>query len=322
MPLRLLLLLLFPVVLAGCNPDPNPGPRIDLVGSTSPPFLSSSRLSSLPADTFTTRVFAEARDNENGPALTRLRITVDYTPNRNPYIYPTSTAFDPALVPKENQPLVFLDSVLAPGQRSIAFQYRAVTRSTTGRERWTFQVEDVEGRTSQRAYQLTLRNTDSAQVFHRYPLRLQAPLARTSRSFVMLSSGIVLPAFAVGPSPSQAANRDSIDLVYQSITGGQPGLAAPADPTLTLTGWPRKRATEFRRTALNATDFGNTDTVPELLAAFAAGTAFTPSTRTGSLSKAQVVAFRTATGKTGLLLVEDFATAPATAILMQVRITK
>ena len=113
--------LLFSVLLSGCNPEPNPGPRIDLVGSTSPAFLSSDRLSTTPADTFTTRLFAEARDTVNGPALTRLRITVDYTPTRNPYTYPTTTAFDPALVPKDTLPLVYLDSVLAPANAPLRF---------------------------------------------------------------------------------------------------------------------------------------------------------------------------------------------------------
>ena len=314
--------LLFSVLLSGCNPEPNPGPRIDLVGSTSPAFLSSDRLSTTPADTFTTRLFAEARDTVNGPALTRLRITVDYTPTRNPYTYPTTTAFDPALVPKDTLPLVYLDSVLAPGKRAIAFQYTAVTRSTSGRERWTFQIEDAEGGSNKRSYQLTLRNPDSLLTYHRYTMRLQAPRTRKSRSFATLASGLMLPAFAVGSSPDQRANRDSVDLVYQSISGGQPGLAAPADPTVTLTGWLQKRATEFRRTTLDANAFGSADTAPELLAAFNVGIAFTPRTRTGSLSKGQVVAFRTASGKTGLILIEEFPTAPAAAIQAQVRITK
>ena len=153
-------------------------------------------------------------------------------------------------------------------------------------------------------------------------MRLQAPRTRKSRSFATLASGLMLPAFAVGSSPDQRANRDSVDLVYQSISGGQPGLAAPADPTVTLTGWLQKRATEFRRTTLDANAFGSADTAPELLAAFNVGIAFTPRTRTGSLSKGQVVAFRTASGKTGLILIEEFPTAPAAAIQAQVRITK
>lgn len=326
MRLRLLPLLASPLLLVGCNPEPNPGPRIDLVGSTTPAFLSADRSSTTPADTFTTRVFAQARDTLSGPALTRLRITVDYSPYRNPYIYPTTTAFDPKLVPKETTSFVYLDSVLAPGKRAVAFQYTAVTRSTSGRETWTFQVEDTEGASNKRSYRLTLRNTDSLLTYHRYTLRLQAPRTRNSRSYLALSAGLALPAFALGASTAQ--NRDSIDVVYLPLGVGARGLAAPADPTVPLAAWSpgSKRATEFRRTAVGFTfnNFTEADTTPELLAAFNAGTAFAPSTRTGTLTKGQVVAFRTAgeKPKVGLLYIEDFPTAPQAAILLQVRITK
>jgi hypothetical protein len=327
MRLRPFLLLASPLLLlAGCNPEPNPGPRIDLVGSTTPALLSADRSSTTPADTFTTRVFAEARDTLNGPALTRLRITVDYSPNRNPYVYPTNTAFNPDLVPKETTPFVYLDSVLAPGKRAAVFQYTAVTRSTSGQETWTFQVEDTEGASNKRSYRLTLRNADSLLTYHRYTLRLQAPRTRGSRSYLTLLSGLALPAFALGATTAQ--NRDSIDVVYVPLGVGARGLAAPADPTVPLAAWSptSKRATEFRRTAPGFTfnNFTEADTAPELLAVFNAATAFAPSTRTGVLTKGQVVAFRTAGAKpkVGLLYVEDFPTAPQAAILVQVRITK
>jgi len=314
-----ILLLFSPVLLlAGCNPEPNPGPRIDLVGSTAPPLLSSNRLSTVPADTFTTRVYAEARDG--GPVLTRLRIVVDYIPLRNPFEYPTPiTNFNPKDGPKDLQ-FVYLDSVLAPGTRAIAFQFRAVTRSTSGSERWEFQVEDEENRSNKRGYQLTLRNIDSLLVFHRYTLRLQAPTNRGARSFASLSSGLALPAFSLGSR--SAENRELIDLVYAPITGQRPGLASPNDPLLPLTGWATRRATELRRTTINPTDFAGIDTQAEIQAAFDNGVVFPSATRTGTLTQNQVVAFRTIDRKVGVMLVESFPTAPTAAIQMQVRVTK
>lgn len=315
---RLLLLLAPPLLLAGCNPEPNPGPRIDLVGSTSPQLLSASRTSTVPADTFTTRVFAESRDTMNGPALTRLRITVDYVRNRNPYIYPVGAAFDINQVPAETAPLVYLDSALAPGKRAMVFQYTAVTRSTSGKETWTFQVEDTEGASNKRSYVLTLGNPDSLLTYHRYTLRLQAPLTRSSRSYLALSAGLALPAFALGPTT--AANRDSIDVVYLPLAGGARALAAPIDPGLTLRNWATRRRTEFRTTTLNEAAFTAADSNAELLAAFGTGT--TPSTNTGALVIGRTIAFRTASNKTGLLYVDAFPTAPRPAVQLRVRITK
>jgi hypothetical protein len=318
---RLLLLFASPLLLlAGCNPEPNPGPRIDLVGGTSPALLSASRTSTVPADTFSTRVFAESRDTVSGPPLTRLRITVDYVRNRNPYIYPVGIPFDPDRVPTEKAPLVYLDSVLAPGKRAIAFQYSAVARSTSGKETWTFQVEDTEGASNKRSYVLTLRNPDSLLTYHRYTLRLQAPLTRKSRSYLALSAGLALPAFALGPTT--AANRDSIDVVYLPLAGGARALAAPADPALTLRSWATRRRTEFRTTTLNEAGFTAADSPAELLAAFTAGTVLTTPTNTGVLTKGQVIAFRTASNKTGLLYIDDFPTAPQLAVQLRVRITK
>ncbi|WBO84262.1 hypothetical protein [Hymenobacter yonginensis] len=316
---RLFPLLASPLLLlAACNPEPNPGPRIDLVGSTTPALLSASRTSAVPADTFSTRVFAEARDTVNGPALTRLRITVEYFRNRNPYIYPSP--YNPDQVPTEDDPLVFLDSLLPAGKRAQVFQYTAGTRSTSGQETWNFQVEDTEGASNQRSYVLTLRNPDSLLTYHRYTMRLQAPLTRKSRSYLALSAGLALPAFALGPRTAQ--NRDSIDVVYLPLAAGARALAAPADPALTLRAWTTRRRTEFRRTTLNQAGFTAADSQAELVDAFATGTPLTPTTNTGVLTKGQVVAFRTITNKTGLLYIEDFPTAPRPAVLLQVRITK
>ncbi|WBA41299.1 hypothetical protein [Hymenobacter canadensis] len=315
---RLLPLLASPLLLAGCNPEPNPGPRIDLVGSTTPPLLSASRSSTVPADTFTTRVFAESRDTVNGPALTRLRITVDYFRNRNPYIYPNP--FDPDRVPTEKEPLVYLDSLLPAGKRATVFQYTGGTRSTSGKETWTFQVEDTEGASNQRSYLLTLRNVDSLLTYHRYTLRLQAPLTRQSRSYLALSAGLALPAFALGPRTAQ--NRDSIDVVYLPLAAGARALAAPADPALTLSNWTTRRRTEFRTTTLDEAAFTAADSPPELLAAFAAGAPLTPSTNTGALVIGRTIAFRTASNKTGLIYVDAFPTAPRAAVQLRVRITK
>ena len=324
------LLLLALGALAACNPDPAAGPRIDLVGSSR--LLSASRSSTVPADTFTTRVFADVPDGESA-LLRRLSIRVEYSPSRNPYRYP-ATGFTPDSLPRDARPLTFLDSVLTgKQQQSVAFQFMAGTRTTSGREQWVFEAEDTDGRTRRRSFRLTLRNADSLLTYHRYSLLLPAPTSPGSRSYLALLPGLALPAFSLRRLPE---NQALIDLVYLPLPNGARALAAPNDPLLRTTNplfragsWLAPRATELRATTLDSAAFAANDTEPELLAAFASGTALPLATRTGPLTArgreaGRVFAFRTADTrqKTGLLFIQSFPTAPAAAIRLQVRLTK
>lgn len=302
------------LALAACNPDPNPGPQIDLVGSSR--FLSTDRRTTTLGDTFTTRIYAQSRDTSNGPELRHLRIRVEYAPTFNPIVYP-APPFDPTNFPKDN--LIYLDSTLKAGQRQIAFQFTAGNRTTSGRENWTFEVEDADGRVSSRGFRVAVRNNDSALVYHRYTLRLPAPNLPAARRFLALRPGLALPAFTLRTS---AANQALIDLVY--LPGAGSSLAAPNDPLLNsaLASWTTRRATQLRSTSLTQANFESLDTETELTNAFTTGSAFTPATRTGALTKGQVVAFRTADNSTGVIFVQDLLKAPTPAALLQVRVTK
>ena len=322
----LFLLLLAPVLLASCNPDPDPGPRIDLVGSTR--FLSASRTSTTPADTFTTRVFAETqKDTETN--LNRLRITVQYSPTRNPYVYPVTGGYDYKNIPSDAGALIYLDTVLAGAQqRSVAFQFTANTRTTSGRELWTFEAEDANGKLSRRSFQLTLRNPDSLLTYHRYTLLLPAPTRPGSRSYLALLPGLALPSHAVRQNPE---NQALIDLAYLPLPNGARALASPNDPLLMRNNplfragnW-TNRVTQLRATGLDSTSFSTTDTEAELRAAYSNGTLLPNPTRTNPLTTrgaGRVLAFQTADGKTGLIFIQSLPTAPTAAIRMQVRITK
>jgi len=320
-----LLLLLAPVLLASCNPDPDPGPRVDLVGSTR--FLSSSRSSSVAADTFTTRVFADKR-NDADPDLRRLLITVEYKPMRNPYVYP-NVGFDYGSIPSD-APLVFLDSMLTGAQRqAVAFQFTANTRSTPGREIWRFKAEneDGQGEETQRSFTLRYRPTtaDSLLPYHRYDMVLPAPTAPGSRSYLSLLPGLSLPSYSLRQIPD---NRQLIDLVYLNLPDGGRALASPTDllfKARTSFWTTERRQTQLRATALDSAGFLGVATQAGLEAAFAAGTPFGEVTHTDPLTirgGRRVIAFRTADNKTGLIFIRALPTTPVAAISMQVRVTK
>lgn len=316
MRFQLLFALLSLGLLAACNPDPNPGPRLDLIGSSR--FLSTDRVTNTPGDTFTTRLFAQARDTSNGPELRHLRIRIGYTPTFNPVVYPVSTVVDLNSFPQDE--LVYLDSTLKPGTRQVAFQFTAGSRTTSGREQWTFEVEDADGTKNSRGFRVAVRNNDSALVYHRYTLRLPGPTRPGARRFLALRPGLTFPSYSLR---TNARNQALIDLVY--LPGSGSSLASPNDPLLSssLSSWATQRVTQLRSTTLNEAAFGNVDTETELVTAFNNGTAFAPvATRTGPLTKGQVFAFRTADNHTGVAYVQELLTAPTNAVLLQVRVTK
>lgn len=310
------------VLLAACNPEPSAGPRVALVGSTR--FLSASRSSITPGDTFSTRVFADKYD-PNDADLKRLLISVEYVRSRYPYPYP-STGFDPDDVPKETGRLIFLDSVLTgEQQQSVAFQFQAGTRTTSGREIWRFQADDIDGKSNDGGFTLTLRNTDSLLTYHRYTTILPAPINYRSRSYISLLSGLALPSFSLRQHPE---NQDLIDLVYLTLPSGGRALATPNDATFKSQSafWITRRATQLRTTTLDSAAFTATTTPAQLEAAFNAvgGTVVTSTGALPSRGTGRVFAFRTADApaKSGLIFVQSIITVPTPAIRMQVRITK
>jgi hypothetical protein len=329
-----LLLLFASALLTSCSLDDESGPRIDLVGGSR--FLSASRtVTTSPntaalADTFTTRVFAEKRGD--GAELERLRITVEYTPSPDPFIYPT-TVFDPDSLPKSS--IVYLDTVLTRQQRqSVAFQFTANTRTTSGREKWIFTAFDADNKKKERSFTLVRRNSDSILVaaYHSYTVILPAPTTSYSRSSLALSSGLTFPPSALRRQP---ANQELIDLAYLPLANGDRALASPNDPELARissvfnpTNWIKPSSTGLRIANLDSAGFVSANDAAAFENAFNSGRAPVVSTRTNALvargSSDRVLAFQTgrSPAKYGLIFIQSFLTAPTPAIKLQVRIPK
>ena len=334
------LLLLLPVLLAACAKTETPV-RLDFIGTTG---LTSGNRTVQPSDTLTTRAYAQSRDND----LQRLRITVKYEPTRNPIIYPSPiSSYDPSKTPNDDA-LVYLDSVLRVASpptatfsgRELLLPNQFVARATSGTEQWQYTATDANGQSTSRALRLTVRSSDSARVYHSYTALLRpvvpatpaaaAPVRDRARVFLNLRTGLLLPKYAlINNENSLQANQLLIDLICL-IRNNTVSLHAPAstqDLSLSASTWPvaNRRLTRLRRTGLSTTDFGNANTNALLATAFGNGTRFTDSLSTGTLTKGQVIAFRTIedkTERTGLLLVSDLVLGTAPTLTCTVRVQK
>jgi hypothetical protein len=264
--MRYLLLLFGLTLLAACSNDTTQaGQRLDFVGTTR--LTSSNRASTTPADTLASRVFAQATDSRQ--ILTRLRITVKYTPRRNPFVYPTPvSALDRNLIDNNPDPdFVYLDTLLTNsnlGNNAQSFLFTSVfgLRTTTGSERWQYELLDPnETVVASRAFNLSMRRADSLLAYNDYTLKLNVPASgQAARRFLHLRAGLALPAYTVlgslAPNVAQAAIQDSTDLIVQpdGLT-----LSSPDDSLLSLNSirWPtaHRRATRVYATTLTAAAF-------------------------------------------------------------------
>lgn len=320
MPFRILLLLLLPwALLVSCEPSLGPGPRIDLIGSSR--FLSINRLVTVPGDTVTTKLYTSAGE---ATPLRRVEISVLFTPRKNPLKYDSLLSNNVLYLdyPKDSIPLVYLDTLLPGRTNDFVFQNTFSARTTSGFETWTFKSEDTDGRTSNTSIRLGLHNVDSALAYHRYTIRLQTPRDFDNRPYLALLSGLTFPRYSA--RMSQGVQR-LIDLIYLPVANNGVVLASPSDTRVPL-AWAagNRRTTQLRapNPALDLNGFNAADTPAELDALFNAGSAFAESSRTPTLTKGQIIAFRTKDNKSGLLYVQDFALTPVPSVVLQVHIQK
>ena len=192
-------------------------------------------------------------------------------------------------------------------------------RSTSGTERWTYTVTDAAKHTSTRTYRLTVRKADSAAVYQGYTLLPTLRPDSLARTYFALRSGLLLPGFAV---KNQPVNQALIDLVAVNDKGVI-SLEAPAVAALP-SSWAvsHRRATTLRRTTLDATKFTAVVTAAGLATEYNNAPPAPDSLRSGQLTDAVVLAFRTEEGYYGLLSVGKPTLTPFPAFSCAVRMQK
>ena len=326
-----LLLFCLPIVLGACSKT-NAPVQLDFIGNST--LTSGSKIVGF-GDTLTTRAYAVGNDYP----LKRLRIQAEYKPGPQPILYPSPlSGYDPNNAP-QSQTIVYLDSLITPVMETNSpkggeylFQNRFSARATSGSELWQYTASDAEGQTASRAYQLTVRKTDSAAVFHSYTVIMRPPPADSirlrdrARVFLNLGYGLLLPRYAVLNNESSVqGNQQLIDLICTvrgtNVTLDAPAYSPQANPEPNPR-WPNPRATKLYQTQLRAEDFNKASTI-DTLAVAPNSPQFTPDKlSTGTLAKNQVVAFKTVEGKAGLLLVSDLVLGTAPVITCIVKVQK
>ncbi|GAA4051451.1 hypothetical protein GCM10022409_42790 [Hymenobacter glaciei] len=298
-------------LLAACSKTDAPV-RIDFVGATG---LTSGNRTLGAGDTLVTHAYAVGNDQP----LKNLRIEVTYEPGPAPILYPIPTSsFDANKAP---QPLTitYLDSLLpasstGSGRGTEAlFANGLMARTTSGKETWTYTATDASGQTAARGYHLTVHKSDSAAVFHSYPLILRplpnlaarpASVRDSRRVFLNLRYGLLLPKYALLNKTNVGANQNSlqgnqklIDLVAVANQAGTAvSLATPANSA----NWPtaNRQLTVVHAVGLTPTQFTNAANAASFQAAFDASKPYespagsTSDKTTGPLAAGQVIAFK------------------------------
>ena len=265
----------------------------------------------------------------DGQLLTHMRVTVSYEPQAQPFIYPAPiSTFDPSKQPNDLL-RVYLDSTLSQPVTEFVFQPTMGVRTTSGTERWEFQATDAAGNSASRAFRVTVRKSDSLAVVHSYTLSLLAPtgdslVQRGGRRFLALLPGLAMPSYSLRNHPE---NQQLIDLIFLPSDSAlvTPTHVRPLPLARPVTRWTgaNQRATVLHRTSISTADFSNTTTAASLQQAFDNNNvSFATPTSTGILSTNQVVAFKTADGRYGLIQVAERRRTPYSALKINVRIQK
>jgi hypothetical protein len=337
--MRYLLFLLGLGLLAGCADNrENTGQRLDFVGTSR--LTSSNKTGLQPADTLASRVYGVAADNE---LLTRLRITVKYSPRRNPFVYPTPvSALVRDSIDKNPDPdFIYLDTLL--NRHDVVFTSVFGVRTTTGSERWQYELRDgSDAVRAGRAFQLSMRRGDSLLTYQDYTLKLPVPAKDSlgARRFLQLRAGLALPSYtvlgntvagttaatkvAVAPSAAQGVIQRLTDFIVlpDGLT-----IISPTSPTtiafkLDATRWPAANRRDTRiypyQVGQTQASFANQPTdsiaIKNVYNGVATAAASSLGKIIGPVRTGDVYAFKTVgtTPRYGLLLVVSVPTSTAT----------
>jgi hypothetical protein len=299
------LLLLSGLLTSACEEQLS-SPLIDFVSNGT--TLTTDRVVTAP-DTFEVRAFAESRSND--PELKRFTVTTQET-----------YYADPNTPEKEDPERIYFDTVFTSSTKFFLFVNRFGASTSQGQQYWRYTVTDSKDNTASRRYRIIARPADSVNALHTYSVRLQAPRRRSSRASLATIRGFVLPPFAT----DRPDYSNLVDLVYVPTATG-PSLASPSDttaakaPNLHVRSWPRpRRNTKLVRTTLTATAFAAVNSVQALNDIVAANTLV--SNAAVNVAKGNVVAFQTAEGKSGLILVREVGTVAPVDLVLDVKVVR
>ncbi len=193
---------------------------------------------------------------------------------------------------------------------------------TSGTVALKFSVEDKKGKISSKTFTITV---SGASDFSTWTAKLLSAPTSNGSSLSWFTSSIG----GTHPFSEAQTNSSLVDFGYYVGTNLGSSLASPGDyPAFIgydLSGWTTKNLTEFRTTT--GVDFSTVSGSSAIGTAFDGGSptangVASPSARIIGLTENQVVGFKTAAGKKGLLLVKSIVPGVSGSITFDVKVQK
>jgi len=273
------------VLLASCNNDPEPRNRFDFAAGTS--YTSGNRSITV-GEILSTSLYAETASANT--KFTKLTITCNYDTSISITGKPTITYLDSALN-SSNLAMVF----------TIGSRGRAPATQTSGREYWTFTLADDQQKTYVKKYRLVSTNTPAA--FQTYSSVFYHKSALENIRYFSTINGIAYPGY-IG---RREALKDTVDFFFQihNLTENTFSLRSTEDKKKNL-------KTSFRPTSLTTEQFNALNTVTAITGVYSASNAADVSQITKSKADPiQIVAFKTARNKYGVMRLDTLQVLPA-----------
>lgn len=210
------------------------------------------------------------------------------------------------------------DTTLTYNDASFSLEVTFTSMATAGLERITFEITDKAGQKASKFLDITTEDVNIPIPINTFTMRIlgsyQSP---TGSSFASIDGNVYTLAQAF-------ANQGIIDFLYWWGASTSATLGAPDDDLAGqvftgvngLPNWSVKNGTRFKATTITASEFDALDDGAPIIAA-ATGA---DQTRMGTLSAANVIAFKTVTGKYGVIKVVSINTGAAGDITIDVKV--
>jgi hypothetical protein len=209
------------------------------------------------------------------------------------------------------------DTTLTFNESTYTLLSSFIARSTAGVEKIEFKVTDKDGQSATKSLQITTElgttpiNTFAMKILGSYQ-------SATGSSFASIDGSVYT-------LPEAFANQAKVDFLYWYGASTQATIGAPDDPKANevytgvngLPNWTTKNATRFVETTVTVAEF-DAITDGNVLATLAAGA--TTLSHMGSLAVNTVFAFKTQSGKYGLIKVDAIVTGASGDITIDVKV--
>ena len=208
------------------------------------------------------------------------------------------------------------DTTFSYNDATFSFEAIFTANSQTGVERITFEITDKSGQKA--SIYLDITTEPDVIPIEYFSMRIMGSyLSATGSSFASINGNVYTMAEAF-------ANQAIIDFLYWWGASALATIGAPDDENANLvyTGpnglqnWTTKNATRFKTTTVTATDFDALDDGALIIDAATES----DQTRIGSLAVGNVIAFKTVTGKHGLIKVVNINDGAAGDITIDVKV--